>query len=597
MKIPPRNRDLKVDSNEDSETLEHLDHRFPRCNLSNEGPYGVALRFTGCEASWHRAPVSPSVADVLELDAIRSGRPRVVAGVRGLGRPVRWTHVAEVLDIAHLLRGGELLLSTGVAFPEDDELAEQITALAASGTSGLVVELGRRYVDALPSALLNAADAQSFPVIELRRETPFVQVTESVHALVVGAQLTELRASEEVHRTFTELSLEGADAHSIVRHTARMAGVPVVLESLNHQVLAFDPAGSSADQLLDRWESRSRSVNAAGRTSVDLGLNWVVVVVGARGTDWGRLVVVADGPPTTHHVIVAERAAGALALDRLVEREHESLERQSHRTLLLALMAKGERATPSGDLLLRAAALGVPMEGKTFVAVVVRSPDPASSPLAEQATVRQLGETAARSLRTLRVQGLVAALDESSVGIMLTGANGEAVEAELTRVAARIRRDLEASARADAPIVVAAGSTVTDVVDIRRSFLEAEQVADLADPNHRRPVHRLTDVGLSGLLHLLRDDERVQMYVERELGPVLRYDATHDSDLLRALRIYLESGRNKSLAASDFGLSRPAFYERLHTLEALLDADLDDVDTCLTLHVALAALDSVRGAG
>ena len=74
----------------------------------------------------------PTVADVLELPTLRHGRPRVVAGAGGLGRRVRWTHVAEVPDIAHLLSGGELLLSTGVALPDDDDaLAPHITAHVA----------------------------------------------------------------------------------------------------------------------------------------------------------------------------------------------------------------------------------------------------------------------------------------------------------------------------------------------------------------------------------------------------------------------------------------------------------------------------------
>jgi Bacterial regulatory helix-turn-helix protein, lysR family. len=61
------------------------------------------------------------------------------------------------------------------------------------------------------------------------------------------------------------------------------------------------------------------------------------------------------------------------------------------------------------------------------------------------------------------------------------------------------------------------------------------------------------------------------------------------------LRIYLDSGRNKAVAAQRAHLSRPAFYDRLRRLERILDTDLDDVDSCLSLHVALLALESFRG--
>jgi purine catabolism regulator len=133
--------------------------------------------------------------------------------------------------------------------------------------------------------------------------------------------------------------------------------------------------------------------------------------------------------------------------------------------------------------------------------------------------------------------------------------------------------------------------------DVRRSFLEAKQDADAAptgDGNSR--FYRLPDVRLRGLLHLLSDDERVQTNVERELGPLLAHDAAAraGSELVGVLRIYLETGRNKSAAATAAHLSRPSLYERLQRIERVLGVDLDDVQTCLSLHVALLALDAVR---
>jgi purine catabolism regulator len=41
----------------------------------------------------------------------------VVAGADRLGTPVRWVHAIELADVAHLLRGGELVLTTGIALP------------------------------------------------------------------------------------------------------------------------------------------------------------------------------------------------------------------------------------------------------------------------------------------------------------------------------------------------------------------------------------------------------------------------------------------------------------------------------------------------
>ena len=528
----------------------------------------------------------PTVADVLALEPVRRGQPEVVAGAASLNRRVRWAHVSELPDIAGLLRGGELILTTGVALPSDDaDLAAYVADLDNVGAAGLMVELGRRYATALPQALVRAADGRGLPLVALHRETRFVAITEAVHAQVVDTQLAELRSTAEVHQTFTELSVEGGEPAEVVRQAARMASQPVVLENLARQVLAFDPAGLDPADLLDGWESRSRGVVVAERTGYDARTGWLVTIVGARGHDWGRLVLVADAEPGPREVMLLERCASTLALNRLVERDRESLERQTHRTLLAGIV---DHSWPTSEVVLRARALGVPLDGRRLVALVVRRMAQPDEPLlaAEQA-LRDLAESAAAAVREARLMALVGALDDSTVGVLVSVASRPQVDPAVEALAAALHRQAPPGG-AGAP-VTAVGSDVGAVGDARRSFLEASHVADAAARQPGRPFHRLEDVRLRGLLHLLRDDARLQTFVEREIGPLLGYDAQHGTALLDMLTSYLEHGRNKSAAADAAHLSRPAFYERLHRVERVLGVDLDSVDSCLSLHVAVVA--------
>ncbi|HXT93792.1 MAG TPA: PucR family transcriptional regulator ligand-binding domain-containing protein, partial [Trebonia sp.] len=123
---------------------------------------------------------------VLDLDVVRRGDPHVVAGAGRLDVPVRWVHALELTDVGRLLRGGELVLSTGIALPEPAAaLADYVASLARVGVAGLAVELGRRYTGALPPALVAAAEARSVPLVELRREVAFIEITEAVHARII----------------------------------------------------------------------------------------------------------------------------------------------------------------------------------------------------------------------------------------------------------------------------------------------------------------------------------------------------------------------------------------------------------------------------
>jgi purine catabolism regulator len=184
------------------------------------------------------------------------------------------------------------------------------------------------------------------------------------------------------------------------------------------------------------------------------------------------------------------------------------------------------------------------------------------------------------------------------VGLLVSLGPRDDEHAALEGFASSLRRLVQEAE--DPEPVVAVGSSVGAVRDARRTLVEATQVADAA--LHDAPAsgarsasyYRLPDVRLRGLLHLLRDDARLQTYVERELGPLLAYDAEHNSQLIQMLRVYLEQGRNKSAAADAAHLSRPSFYDRLRKVERVLGVDLDQVESCLSLHVALLALDAVR---
>jgi len=108
----------------------------------------------------------PTVGDLLGLDVVRRGSPQVVAGRAGLGTRVRWVHVLELADAAHLLQGSEFVLTTGIALPSEPVLlARYATDLARAGVSALAVELGRRYVGALPDALVRAAAGSGLTLI------------------------------------------------------------------------------------------------------------------------------------------------------------------------------------------------------------------------------------------------------------------------------------------------------------------------------------------------------------------------------------------------------------------------------------------------
>jgi purine catabolism regulator len=206
------------------------------------------------------------------------------------------------------------------------------------------------------------------------------------------------------------------------------------------------------------------------------------------------------------------------------------------------------------------------------------------------ARVLDLADATAAACRAERIPSLVGTLDDDRAGAMLS--LGPQVEPDdvLTGLATWIRDRAGVDPEA---LVIGVGATAGSIRDVRRSFLEASQVADVAASRLEAALfHRLPDLRLRGLLHLLRDDPRLQTFVEREVGALLAADP--GGGLIDVLAAYLAAGGNKAEAARASHLARPTFYERLRRIERICGTDLSSAESRTSLHVALLALDAAR---
>jgi purine catabolism regulator len=532
----------------------------------------------------------PTLEHVLSLPALRSGDPRVLAAAQNLSREVRWVHVSEVSDIASLLEGGELILTTGIALPESAAaLAQYVRELSQVGVAALAVELGRRYRTSLPRELVDVADEVGLPLIELRRETPFVAVTQAVHTLILDARMQELIASDEAHNAFTELTVAGHGPQQVVDLVAAMASRPVIYENLVHQVLAYNGADVDADVVLAEWESRSRAAKIAGDKREASG--WLAVSVAPPGGGgWGQLIMLCDEAPSQRERMLLERGATALVINRLTVRDIDSLERHSHRTLLTALALSAELPAETGA---RARALGVPLERRSLTGVVVRAAGAQDDPGALPALLRDIASQAVTTLQALKIPALVGPLDDQRVAVLLSQERNAPAEAALATLSERLHA--VSDRRSHTPLIVGTGSTVVGLERAQHTLREAMQVADTAlGLPAQRGYFRPPDLRLRGLVYSLREDPLVQDYVERELRQLLAHDAAHGTRLYDFLAAYCRTGGNKTAAAAELFISRPALYDRIVKVERLLGVDLADPEIVLALHFAVLARETMR---
>lgn len=524
-----------------------------------------------------------TVADVLALPVLAAGQPQVVTGESELSRPVRWVHITELTDPASFLKGGELVLTTGMPLPEEPaQVRRYVDELAEVGAAALVIELVRRY-HRPPDALVRACRNRGLPLITLSRDVNFLEVTQVVHTLILGNQTESIRRTQRIHEAFTALTLRGAGPEEVMRTAAEISGHAVVLENLVHQAVICAPADGNVEEALCDWDQRSRATPPADQPAVVGPEGWLLVPVEYQGEQWGRVAMLPDpsrirsfGPDD---VTILERTAMTLAIARLIH--PVTWERGAHRNALRDLAEQRYRSP--GEARNRAAALGLPPQTERFLAILVDTGTDAN----EQDGTR-LEDRLAEELTSAVGPALVGELAPGRIGILLALRPSQPWPPIAERLG-HLAMDLNPSA------VVSVASETTDIAHTARAFREAARVAEAALPGSAgKPFYELSDIGLPQLLYALRDNIRIQDYVERQVGRLVDHDARHGTDLVATLRHYLDSAGNKTTAARQGKLSRQTLYHRLQTIEHLLGRNLESGGQRTELHVALTALDALR---
>ena len=208
--------------------------------------------------------MSIRLKDVLNHPTLAAADPVIRAAARAAARTqLRWIHSSEIIDIAPLLAGGELLLTGGeaLALASEERQVNYIRQLAERGVAAVAIETGPA-LPSLPSSMVAAAEAAGLPLIELRGVVPFVGVMQAINSMLVSDSVSQLRRADEASHA---MAVELAHGGGLDRILAVLAGIihaEVTLTSISGATLASATPGARprppTATCLRPWRRRSR---------------------------------------------------------------------------------------------------------------------------------------------------------------------------------------------------------------------------------------------------------------------------------------------------------------------------------------------------
>ena len=486
-----------------------------------------------------------TVSRVLEHPSLAAARPVLRAGRAGAGRRVRWIHSSEVLEIAPLLRGGELLLTGGhqLGRAVESEQRRYVRELAERQVAAVAIETGPA-LPRLSDALLEEADAAGFPVVELRSVVPFVSVAEAINAELVNESVTRLRLGGELAHALARILADGGGLQALVEELQTQVGCPVAL--LDGAGVRLASAGLEAGDPAAGAEVSTR-ITLRGAHAATLTFH------SDRGDDQEWLAVAGD------------RASEALGLALLRTRPPSPRDLAASELVRLASAgAAPERLRRLGE------AVGL-RAGDPVVAMVAQGSLPGRAGLAGlDGVVRRHGELA-----------LDAAESQSAMVLSLSDRRrAPGSRAGLLADLADWASDLDG-------VVVAVGPVMPRLTDASASMRTALLALQ------RRPAYGaavVVDTTETMLADLWSGEERrteVETFVRAQLGMVLALGRREAATLLETLDAYFESGCQKTRTARVLHLQRQSLYARLERAFAAVGGDPTGTPRALALHLAL----------
>ncbi|MFC8430494.1 PucR family transcriptional regulator [Streptomyces sp. NPDC057253] len=415
----------------------------------------------------------------------------------------------------------------------------------------------------LTSAALSLAAART-PLRDDADELGRLRAERDTAVQHVNTMRSTLRLQRTVHEALARVAARGGGEHAITQALYELTGLSALVEDRFGNLRSWAGPGRPDPYPVRSSTHQEEMLRQVAREAGPVRFKErLIALAQPRGDLLGVLALEDPGATADEHTMFAlDHAQRSLAQELLHLRELSEVELRLHRQLIDDLL----EGTDGPSAYARAEAVGHDLR-RTHYVVVVHWPGNGADDSFTRAVEQATATTASHPLITRRGDRVVLLTE--------TRPDSDLVHAALARELGTSDGAIGVSTPCDSPDAVP------------RCYREALRALKVRQNSRQRSgTTYFDDLGLYRILGPGNDVRELEGFVREWLGPLIDYDADHDTELVETLSRYFDCGGNYDDTATALTVHRSTLRYRLQRIREISDRDLADVDTRLNLQVA-----------
>ncbi|MGN7477945.1 PucR family transcriptional regulator [Solibacillus silvestris] len=497
-----------------------------------------------------------TVKEVLNRKYFESAK--VVAGQTGLNHAIKWIHILEVIDVKQLIKGNELILTTGVILKDNEQgFMKFVRQLSDLDVAGLCIELGM-YIQAIPDSVVKLANSLDFPLIVFQEIVPFVGITQDLHTEIIHQQYDILKQLEEYSQKINNYVLKVNDKVRILQYMQKYLNVDIYFEVNKGTSLAIP------NKKTENCKNKIDSLNSKHKAAIDMNLFDQL---------YGTVYIYSEKREITElDILILDRTV--VTLSQFVLRDlyiEEKLENENRK--FFEKWLDGENS--DNEMLYFIDEIDQKLKQNGWMVMIHQ--------LRRKNIKNDLTNYKINLRQALQKEGFYTFIVEQSQYLIFI-LSDLAQEATYKERMKRAMNEIINQYRLDT--LIAVGKYVGHYNELKESYQTAHDSLQIRMKNMELSYF-YDELVLYHMVKVLQNNNSLMQAAKEKIEKLSRYDSRHNTNLIQTLDIYFQCNGLKKETAEKLFIVRQTLYHRLEKVEQIIGNDFMNYENRLCLEIML----------